>query len=59
MLGETLENIIAELDEITDRIETLSKNKDVSKNNRQNLSVASSYIGAAIRVIDDVSKGVR
>jgi len=59
MLGETLENINVELDEIIDRLDTLVKNTDINKNNRQNLSVASSYIGAAIRVIDDVSKKVK
>lgn len=59
MLTDTLENVGVELNEITDRIETIAKNKNLKKADSQNLTVSSSYIGAAVRVIQDVLERIR
>ena len=47
-----------QLDEIMDRLDTLIRNKELSRDNRQNINIASNYISAATRVIDDVSKEI-
>ena len=59
MLVNALENLDVELNEITDRIDTLAKNKKLKKNDSQNLIVSSNYIGAAVRIIEDVLEGIQ
>lgn len=58
MLVSALENLDVELNEITDRIDTLAKNKKLKKNDSQNLIISSNYIGASIRVIRDVLEDI-
>lgn len=58
MSGDVLNNINIELDEIMDRLDTLIRSKELSRDNRQNINIASNYISAATRVIDDVSKEI-
>ena len=47
MSGDVLNNINTELDEIMDRLDTLIRNKELSRDNRQNINIASNYISAA------------
>ena len=58
MSGDVLNNINTELDEIMDRLDTLIRNKELSRDNRQNINIASNYISAATRVINDVYKEI-
>lgn len=59
MLDEALENIDIELIEISDRIQSIAKNKKFTKEDYQNLNISAGYISAAIRVITDVKRGVK
>lgn len=58
MLIEALDNVDIELDEISDRIKSIAKNKKFTKEDYQNLNIAAGYIGAASRVINDVKRGL-
>ena len=58
MLAEALDNIDTELDEISDRIKFIAKNKKFTREDYQNLNIAVGYIGAALRVINDVKRGI-
>lgn len=58
MSDNVLININIELDEIMDRLETITRNKELDRNDRQNVNIASNYISAATKVIDDVIKEI-
>ena len=58
MSDNVLIDINIELDEIMDRLETITRNKELDRNDRQNVNIASNYISAATKVIGDVIKEI-